>query len=266
MGDTTYHFLVALKQVPDTTDVRLDAATGVLKRDRAKGITNPEDKYALELAIGLKEKLGGKLSVLSVGPESTKDSLKEALAMGADEAFLVSDAAAIGSDLVATTQILMAAIQKIGPCDLVLTGRRSIDGSTGAVGPMLAEGLKRPFVSAVRKVELNCSQVRTEQQWEEGFQVVETSLPAVVSVSREGKAPRLATAMGIMKAAKKPMTVWSLADLGIEPRLAGLAGSVTKVVRVASPERKKRLQVWEGASSAAVSELNQKLAAKGLLS
>lgn len=266
MGDPTLHILVTLKQVPDTTDVRLDAATGVLKRDRAKGITNPEDKYALELAIGLKEKTGGKITVLSMGPETAKDSLKEALAMGADEAFLVSDPLAVGSDVMATSKILSAAIKKIGACDLVLTGRRSIDGSTGAVGPMLAELLQRPFVSAIRKLDLEGSEAKAEQLWEDGYQVVETTLPAVMAVSREGKSPRLATAMGIMKAAKKPMTVWSLADLELDAMVAGLAGSLTKVVRVSSPERKKRLQVWEGASPAAVSELNQKLAAKGLLS
>ncbi|HEY9854557.1 MAG TPA: electron transfer flavoprotein subunit beta/FixA family protein [Stenomitos sp.] len=259
------NIVVTIKQVPDTTDVRLDPATGVLQRDRAKGMTNPEDKYALEMAIGLKEKLGGKVSVLSLGPETAKDSLKEALAMGADEAYLVTDAAAKGSDAVTTAQVLAAAIDQIGPCDLILTGRRSIDGWTGAVAPMLAEALKLPLVSAVRKLDVNASQFVAEQDWDASVRVVESSLPAVASVTREAKAPRLATAMGIMKAAKKPMTTWSLADLGLSAASVGLAGSTTKVVRVSAPERKKRVQVFEGASAGTISELNQKLAGRGLL-
>ncbi len=259
------NIVVTIKQVPDTTDVRLDQATGVLQRDRAKGMTNPEDKYALELAIGLKEKLGGKVTVLSLGPETAKDSLKEALAMGADEAYLVSDPAAKGSDAVTTARVLAAAIDKIGPADLVLSGRRSIDGWTGAIAPMLAEALKLPLVSGVRKLEVNASQLVAEQDWEDSVRVVESSLPAVASVTREAKSPRIATAMGIMKAAKKPLTAWTLADLGLSPESVGLAGSSTKVVRVSTAERKKRAQVFEGAGAGTISELNQKLAGRGLV-
>lgn len=260
----TYHFVVAIKQVPDTTDVRLDAATGILKRDRQKGMTNPEDKYALEMAIGLKEKLGGKVSVLCLGPETAKDSLKEALAMGADEAFLVSDPAAVGSDAPATARALKAAMEKLAPVDLLLTGRRAIDGWTGAVPPMLAELLGWPLISAARQLEISERALKAEQSWEDAILGVEGNLPVVASVTREAKAPRLATAMGIMKAAKKPMTLWSLGDLRLSPGQMGAAGALTKVVRVASPERKKRVKVLEGPG--ALSELNQKLAAKGLLS
>lgn len=259
------NILVTIKQVPDTTDVRLDSSTGVLQRDRTKGMTNPEDKYALELAIGLKEKLGGKVTVLSLGPETAKDSLKEGLAMGADEAYLVSDPVARGSDAVSTARVLAAAIEKIGGFDLVLTGRRSIDGWTGAIAPMLAEALKWPLFSGVRKLEVDGLKLVAEQDWEEAVRVVEGPLPAVASVTREAKAPRLATAMGIMKAAKKPLTVWTLAEIGLAPEAVGLLGAATKVVRVASPERKKRAQVFEGASAGNISELNQKLAGRGLL-
>lgn len=258
--------IVLVKQVPDTTDVRLDPATGVLKRDRNKGIANPEDKYAVEMALGIRDKNGGTITVLSMGPETAKDTLKEALAMGADEAVLISDPALVGSDVAATAKVLAAAIEGIGAPDLILCGRRSIDGSCGAVGPMLAELLKVSLVSAVRKLDLNAGQLLAEQVWDSEIRVIEAATPAVVTVSREAKAPRLANAMGIMKAAKKPMTVRMLADLGLSPSSAGLAGSVTKVTRVATPERKRRVQAWEGVNPAAFSELNQKLAAKGLLS
>ncbi len=258
--------IVLVKQVPDTTDVRLDPVTGILKRDRNKGIANPEDKYAVEMALGIRDKSGGTITVLSMGPETAKDALKEALAMGADEAVLISDPALVGSDVASTAKVLAAAIESIGAPDLILCGRRSVDGSCGAVGPMLAELLKVSLVSAVRKLDLNAGQLLAEQVWDEEVRVVEAATPAVVTVSREAKAPRLANAMGIMKAAKKPMTVRTLADLGLQPSGVGLAGAVTKVTRVATPERKRRVQAWEGANPAACSELNQKLAAKGLLS
>lgn len=261
-----FHYLVTIKQVPDSTDVRLDPATGALKRDRNKGILNPEDKYAVEMALGLREKNGGKVTLLSMGPETAKDSLKEALAMGADEALLISDAALAGSDVASTAKVLAAAIESLGAPDLILCGRRSIDGSCGAVGPMLAELLKLSLVSDVRKLDLNAGQLLAEQVWDEEIRVIEAATPAVITVSREAKAPRLANAMGIMKAAKKPMTVRTLAELGLSPSTVGLAGAVTKVKRVATPERKRRVQAWEGANPAAFSELNQKLAAKGLLS
>lgn len=258
--------VVLIKQVPDTTDVRLDPASGVLKRDRNKGIANPEDKYAVEMALGIRDAHGGTITVLSMGPETAKDTLKEALAMGADEALLVTDPALAGSDVWVTSKVLAAAISKRGNIDLILCGRRSIDGSCGAVGPMLAELLKLSLVSAVRKVDLSAERLIAEQVWDDQVRVVETAMPAVVTVSREAKAPRLANAMGIMKAAKKPMTVWTLADLGLQPATVGLAGSVTKVTRVASPERKRRVQAWDATAPSAYSEINQKLAAKGLLS
>ena len=257
--------IVLVKQVPDSTDVRLDPASGVLKRDRNKGIANPEDKYAVEMALGIREKNGGTITVLSMGPETAKDTLKETLAMGADEAVLISDPALIGSDVAATAKVLAAAIEGIGAPDLILCGRRSIDGSCGAVGPMLAELLKLSLVSAVRKVDLNAGQLLAEQVWDDEIRVIEASTPAVVTVSREAKSPRLANAMGIMKAAKKPMTVRTLADLGLSASSVGAAGSVTRVTRVATPERKRRVQAWEAGNAAAFSELNQKLAAKGLL-
>ncbi len=258
--------IVLVKQVPDSTDVRLDPASGILKRDRNKGIANPEDKYAVEMALGIREKNGGTITVLSMGPETAKDTLKEALAMGADEALLISDPALIGSDASATAKVLVAAIESLGAPDLILCGRRSIDGSCGAIGPMLAERLKLSLVSDVRKLDLNAGQVLAEQVWDAEIRVVEAATPAVVTVSREAKAPRLANAMGIMKAAKKPMTVKTLAELNLQPNSVGLAGSVTKVTRVSTPERRRRVQAWEGANPAAFSELNQKLAAKGLLS
>jgi electron transfer flavoprotein beta subunit len=257
--------VILLKQVPDSTDVRIDPATGMLKRDRNKGIANPEDKYAVEMALGLRDQHGGTITVLSMGPETAKDTLKEALAMGADEAVLVSDPALAGSDVAVTAKVLARALEPLGP-DLILCGRRSIDGYTGAIGPMLAENLKLPLVSAARKLDLDAGKLTAEQVWDDQIRVIEAATPAVVTVSREAKTPRLANAMGIMKAARKPMTVKTLADLGLEPSGVGLAGAVTKVTRVATPERKRRVQAWEGANPAAFSELNQKLAAKGLLS
>ncbi len=258
--------VVLIKQVPDSPDVRLDPATGVLKRDRNKGIANPEDKYAVEMALGLRERNGGTITVLSMGPETAKDSLKEALAMGADEAMLISDPALAGSDVAATAKVLASAIEAIGAADLILCGRRSIDGSTGAVGPMLAEILRVSLISAVRKLDVNEGKLLAEQVWDDQIRVIEAATPAVVTVSREAKSPRLANAMGIMKAAKKPMSVKTLADLGLNPSTVGLAGSLAKVTRVATPERKRRLQAWDATHPSAFSELNQKLAAKGLLS
>ncbi|HEY9898774.1 MAG TPA: electron transfer flavoprotein subunit beta/FixA family protein [Pantanalinema sp.] len=227
-----YHIVVTVKQVPDTTDVKLDPRTGVLARDTIKGIINPEDKHALELALGLKG-AEGRVTVLSMGPETARDALKEALAMGADAAYLVSDPQAAGSDALATARVLKAALDKLEPADVVLTGRRSIDGWTGAVAPMVAELSARPLVSAIRSATLSDGKLVAEQEWQGAYQQVESPLPVVASVTREAKTPRLATAMGIMKAAKKPLTTWSLADLGVEAQAVGLSGALTKVVRVA---------------------------------
>ncbi|MBO9541133.1 electron transfer flavoprotein subunit beta/FixA family protein [bacterium] len=228
----SHHIVVAIKQVPDTTDVKLDPKTGVVARDLTKGIINPEDKYALELALGLKGP-ADKITVLSMGPETARDALKEALAMGADEAVLVTDPLAAGSDALATARVLKAALDKLGPVDLLLTGRRSIDGWTGAIAPMVAELAERPLVSAIRAATLSDGKLVAEQAWGDAHQQIECPLPAVASVTREAKTPRLATAMGIMKAAKKPLTTWTLADLGVAPQTVGLAGALTKVVRVA---------------------------------
>lgn len=259
------NIIVLMKQVPDTPDVKLDPQTGLLQRDRVGRMANPEDKHALELALTLKDAhAGSKVVVLSMGPEPAREMLvKDALAVGADEAYLLSDPALGGSDCYVTAKVLARAIEKMGAFDLVLAGHRSFDGATAAVGPMVAEFLGLPQLSNVRALTGTDGRLTGEQAWEDEVEIVEGPLPALATVGRKGKKPRIPNLMGLTKAKSKPLMVWSLSDLGLEASQVGLAGSFTRVTRVFRPEKKGKTVVFEGASGA--KELTQRLAARALV-
>lgn len=248
--------IVCIKQVPDTTEVKIDPVKGTLIREGVPSIVNPFDKNAVEAALQLKEKHGGKVTVVTMGPPQAVDALRECLAMGADEAVLLSDRAFAGADTYATSYTLSKAIEKIGNYDLILCGKQAIDGDTAQVGPGIAEHLKLPQVTYVQKiVEVKDGSMIVERAIEGGYEVIEVKLPAVIAVEKSINEPRFPTMMGTMKAHKKQIPTWSGADIEASPDLTGLNGSPTQVKRVFAPERKGQGEMLQAEDEDKVCEL-----------
>ena len=228
---------VCVKQVPDATvHKRLDPASNRLDRS-GEGALNATDVNAVEEALRLKEAHGGEVVVVSLGPEKAMDSLRKALAMGADRAVLVSDPAAAGSDLVATSYALAKALERES-ADLVLFGQQSSDGDGAVLWAAVSERLERPMVSQVAELTLDGTTLNGKRQTEFGYDVISAPLPAVVAVSDAINEPRYPSLKGIMGAKSKPQEVVALADVGIEADRAGEAGSRTTVRSVAPPPPK----------------------------
>jgi electron transfer flavoprotein beta subunit len=242
---------VCVKQVPDATVVkRIDPATGRLDRS-GEGALNATDLNAVEEALRLKESSGdGEVVVVSMGPEKALDSLRKALAMGADRAVLVSDDAAAGADLVATSATLAAALEREG-ADLVLFGQQSSDADGAVLWAAVADRLRRPLVSQVAELSADGTSVTGKRQTEHGYDVIAAPLPAVVAVSDAINEPRYPSLKGIMGAKKKPAETLSLADVGVEPERAGAAGSRTTVLGVGLPPPRGETVRIEGDGSAA---------------
>ncbi|MBI4188247.1 MAG: electron transfer flavoprotein subunit beta/FixA family protein, partial [Chloroflexi bacterium] len=203
------NIIVCLKQVPGTTKVNIDPQTNTLVRQGIKNIVNPFDTYALEEGVRIKEKHGGKVSAISMGPPQAEEMLREAISTGADEAILLSDRAFAGADTLATSYTLSRAIVKIKEYDLVICGRQTIDGDTGQVGPELAEMLGIPFIAYVSKVEeINNGRIRVQRLVEDGHEIIESTLPAVITVVKEINTPRLPSLRGMAKAKSAVITTW----------------------------------------------------------
>ncbi|NWF94194.1 MAG: electron transfer flavoprotein subunit beta/FixA family protein [Syntrophaceae bacterium] len=230
---------VCIKQVPDTTDVKIDPKTNTLIREGVTSICNPFDEYAIEEALLLREKHGGEVHVITMGPPQAIEVLKNALAVGADRVYLVSDKAFAGSDTLATAYALSKTIQKIGEVDLVICGKQAIDGDTAQVGPGVATRLGIPqltYVSKIREINLEKKKIIVERLLEHGREVVESSLPALLTVVKDINEPRLPSLLGIKKAAKAQIPTLTAKDIGADENRIGLKGSPTWVVKVFSPE------------------------------
>ena len=228
--------VVCIKQVPDTAEVKINPETNTLIRDGVENIMNPFDRQALETALILKDTSGAKVTVVSMGPPQATDILKEAIAMGADDAVLISDRALAGSDTLATSVALAAAVRKVGECDLVLCGKQAIDGDTAQVGPEMAEHLGIPQVTGALKVALGADgRLLVERENESSCQTLAVTLPAVVTVTKSEKEPRFASIKGKMKARKAEIPVMGAAELEIDPKVIGLSGSPTKVLKIFTP-------------------------------
>lgn len=253
--------VVCVKQVPDTTEVKIDPVTNTLIRQGVPSIVNPFDKNALEAALVLKEKHGGKVTVVSMGPPQAKDALKECLAMGADAAILVSDRAFGGADTLATSYTLAAAIKKLGAVDLVLCGKQAIDGDTAQVGPEMAEHLGIPQVTYMNKIEINGTTARIEREHEDGYEVVEVSLPVLLTVIKSANEPRFPTVKGTMRANRADIPVWTVNDLEVDQSQLGLKGSPTQVRKIFTPkQRTQGVLIQKDTAREAVAELIAKLA------
>ena len=240
--------LVCVKQVPDTTEVRIDRETNTLQRQDVPSILNPFDRHALEEALRVKERCGGTVSVLTMGPLQAQEVLKECLALGADDAVLVSDKAFAGADTLATSRTLAAAISKLGPTELIFCGKQAIDGDTAQVGPELAEHLNMAQVTCVSGLEVFPEQQRliAEREVEDGHEVLELPFPAVLTISKCLNEPRYPSIKGRLRANKTPIPILNLEDLGLRAEETGLQGSPTRVVRIFAPETRKGGEVIQG--------------------
>jgi len=241
------HIIVCIKQVPETIDVQIDTKTNTLIREGVPSIVNPFDMYAIEEGLRIKEKMGGTVTAISMGPPQAKEVLKEAISMGADNAILLSDRKFAGADTLATSYTLGAAIKKMGKFDLTICGKQAIDGDTAQVGPGLAEVLNIPHVSYVRKIEeINSRYMRVERMTESGHEIIETALPALITVVKEINEPRLPSFRGKLRAKNMEIPVWNAEDLGLDENRIGLLGSPTQVIRIFRPQRVKKGIVLDG--------------------
>ncbi|MBU1710199.1 MAG: electron transfer flavoprotein subunit beta/FixA family protein, partial [Proteobacteria bacterium] len=249
-----------VKQVPDAKDVRLDPKTNTLAREGVQSIMNPYDRHALEESVRLKERFGGTVTVITMGPPQAAEVLRDAVACGADEAVLVSDRAFAGADTWATTYTLSRAIKKLGGFDLILCGKQAIDGDTAQVGPGLAERLDIPYITYVRKVsDCNETVIYLERMMDDGYDEVEMQLPALLTVVKEINDPRIPGLKGKMKAKKLEITTMNASDIGADPDCLGLKGSTTQVVRVFSPAAKADRSMLTGTVEEQVDQLLDKL-------
>jgi electron transfer flavoprotein beta subunit len=254
------NIIVCIKQVPGTTEIKIDPKTNTLVREGVKSIVNPFDTYALEEGVRLKERYGGKVTVITMGPPQAEEALRETISLGADEAVLLSDRAFAGSDTWATSYVLSKAIARIANYDIIICGRQTLDGDTGQVGPELSEMLKIPFVSYVSKVEeIKDKYIRVQRMIEEGHEVIETTLPAVITVVKEINVPHLPSLRGSMKAKTAKIPVWTAADIGAEPDKAGIPGSPTRVVKIFFPKREQKSEMLQGTLEEQVAKLAERL-------
>lgn len=244
------HFVVCLKQVPDTSEVRIDPVTNTLMREGVPSIINPYDAHALEEAIRLKEKVGGKVTIVSMGPPQAKEALKKAMTFGADRAILLSDRAFGGSDSLATAYILSSAIQKIQetePIDLVFAGKEAIDGDTAQTGPGIAQRLGFPQLTyAIKLRELTETTVTVERKTEDGRQIVQAQLPALITVEKDLNDLRYASLPNMMKAAAYEPEVWDVKSLEFDVKQMGLKGSPTSVSRIFAPPGRSGGEIMDG--------------------
>ncbi|WP_195198620.1 electron transfer flavoprotein subunit beta [Faecalispora jeddahensis] len=250
------NILVCAKQVPNTNEVKIDPVKGTLIREGVESILNPDDANALEEALRLKDQYEDvKVTVLSMGPPQADDMLRECLAMGADEAVLVSDRAFGGADTWATSNTISAAIKKAGSFDIIFAGRQAIDGDTAQVGPQIAEKLGLPQITYVQSFEIDGDTVTVQRQLENGYEVIRVKTPVLLTAVKELNQPRYMNVKGIYDAYKKEIPVWGIDDIPVEKEIVGLKASPTKVFRSFTPAPKGKGVMLEGPAREKVANL-----------
>ncbi|MDR1765952.1 MAG: electron transfer flavoprotein subunit beta/FixA family protein [Lachnospiraceae bacterium] len=249
------NILVCVKQVPDTTEIKIDPVTNTLIRAGVPSIVNPYDGYALEVGLRIKDAVGGTVTVLCMGPEQAKEALKTCLAIGADKAWLLTDRLFGGSDTLATSYILSRAVKKLeeeAPFDLILCGKQAIDGDTAQVGPELAEHLGRPQVTCVIELTADGDVVRGKRESDMGYDIIECATPALVTVTKTPFEPRFPTIRSRLAATRAEIPSITAADLDLDLAHCGLKGSPTKVKKTFTPSRNKNVQMLQADSPSAV--------------
>ena len=241
------NIIVCIKQVPETTEVKINPETNTLIREGVKSIINPFDMYAIEAGVRLKEQVGGKVTTISMGPPQAEGALREAISMGVDEGVLVCDRAFAGSDTWATSYTLAGTIKKLGNFDVIICGKQASDGDTAQVGPGIATHLNIPQVTYVKKIEeVTSGSMRVERLMEEGFEIIRVPVPCLLTVVKELNEPRLPSLKGMMRAKSAKISVFSQKELALDEQLIGLCGSPTQVVTIFSPPPRKGGQILRG--------------------
>lgn len=252
--------IVCAKQVPDTTEVKIDKKTNTLIREGVPSILNPDDANALEQALALKDKYEDvHVTVISMGPPQADVMLRECLAMGADEAVLLSDRAFGGSDTWATSNALAAGIRKLGDFDLILAGRQAIDGDTAQVGPQISEKLDIPQVTYVEDLEVDGKNLTVKRQLEDGYEMIKLQMPALLTAVCELNEPRHMYIDKIFDAYQKEIKVLTINDVDIQPTEVGLKASPTRVFRSFTPEVKGEGVILEGSEKEVSAKLVDEL-------
>lgn len=252
--------IVCIKQVPNTTEIKIDPETNTLIREGVESVINPFDLYAIEEAIRLKEQHGGEVTALSMGPPQVESALREAVSMGVDNIILLSDKAFAGADTWSTSLTLATAINKISNYDLIIFGQQAIDGDTAQVGPGVATHLDIPQTCFVRKINgISDGRITLERLMEDGFDRIEMLLPAAITVVKEINTPRLPSLRGKRAAKKAELIVYSAEDLALPSEEIGLNGSPTQVVKIFSPELEKEVEKYEVSTEEAIELLYKKI-------
>jgi electron transfer flavoprotein beta subunit len=259
--------VVCVKQVPGTHDAKIDPETKRIVREGIKAMTNPFDTYAVEEAVRIKEKIGGQVIVLTMGPPRADIVLREGISVGADAAVLLSDRAFGGSDTWATSYALAKAIEKIGSVDLVICGKQAIDGDTAQVGPGIAAQLDWPQATYVMAVpEINDTMIRAKRMHEDGWDLCEIQLPAVLTVVKDINQPRIPTLKGRLAAQKIEIPTWTAADIDADLSRIGLDGSPTRVVKTnPPPARTTETLILNGSPADSAQKLVRQLRLRSLV-
>ncbi|MDI6801424.1 MAG: electron transfer flavoprotein subunit beta/FixA family protein [Thermodesulfovibrionales bacterium] len=253
------NIIVCIKQVPDTAEVRINPATNTLVREGVPSIINPYDLHAIEAALQIREMTGGKVTVITMGPPQAEDALREAISMGVDDVRLVSDRAFAGADTWATSYALYKSIEKLG-YNIILCGKQAIDGDTAQVGPEVAEFLNIPHIAYVKKIEtVSNESIKVQRLMDEGYDVVESELPVLLTVVKEINTPRLPSLKGKMAAKKAVITKLDLNAIGAEEENVGLKGSPTQVKNIFAPQAKTDRKMLQGSVEEQVDALVQEL-------
>ncbi len=256
--------VVCIKQVPDTNEIKLNPETGTLIRDGVPSIINPDDKGGLEMALELKDKFGAEVTVITMGPPQADKALREAIAMGADRAILLTDRKFAGADTLATSNALAGALKSL-EYDLIITGRQAIDGDTAQVGPQIAELLSLPQISYVESIEVEANSYRIKRAIEDGYQIVSAPKPSLVTVLSSANKARYMNVSGIVDAYSKEVEIWSVGDIVVDETTLGLNGSPTRVVKSFTKGLKSAGEMYETDTEEVVGIIISKLKEKFII-
>ncbi len=258
--------VVCIKQVPDTIEVEIDQETKRIKRDSVKGIINPYDMYAIEESLRLKERFGGETVAISMGPPQAESALREAIAVGIDQAILLTDTKFAGSDTLATSYTLSCAIKKIGNFDIIICGKEAMDGSTGQVGPELAENLGIPFITYVSQIiNIENNQIECKRLLEDHYETLKSPLPVLITVVKEINEPRIPSLKGLLKSKKAEIKKWTADDIEGIPERFGQDGSPTRVIDVWRHSVKKEGRKISGEPEEMAEEILKELKKQGIV-
>ncbi len=260
------NIIVCVKQVPDTTEVKMNPETNTIIREGVESVVNPFDAFAIEEGLKIKDVYGGKVTALSMGIPDAVQMLKEILALGVDDAVLLSDRKFAGADSLATAYALSLGVKKINDFDLIICGKQATDGDTAQVGPSLAEKLGISHCTYVSHIEeIGSDYIRVKKLVDDGYEIIELSLPAVITVEKGINRPRIPSIKHFKNALEKEVLIWTTADVAADSQLIGLSGSPTQVVRTFIPQYNKEIQILEGTPDQQAKDLMEKLAAENFL-